>query len=76
MLMLAIFVYLPDHIGTISRRTYYYFAGEGAAGAGAVDVAQETVAMATGLASSAFQAAMHTVAVAQEAVGTGMEGAR
>ncbi|EME85580.1 uncharacterized protein MYCFIDRAFT_103511, partial [Pseudocercospora fijiensis CIRAD86] len=27
MLTIATFMYLPDHVMTISRRTYYYFAG-------------------------------------------------
>ncbi|WPH00981.1 Hypothetical protein R9X50_00381500 [Acrodontium crateriforme] len=29
LLTMACVVYLPDHISTMSRRTYYYFAGEG-----------------------------------------------
>lgn len=28
MLLIASFLYLPDHIMTMSRRTYYYFAGD------------------------------------------------
>ena len=78
------FLYLPDHILTISRRAYYYFAGDAAlAGAsrnaaahigGTASKASEAVkGAATDLAGAAYQAAVYSAAAAQEAVNQAAE---
>ncbi|KXT18539.1 hypothetical protein AC579_2258 [Pseudocercospora musae] len=69
MLALATIMYLPDHVMTISRRTYYYFAGDGSTSPrSAAENLYGTATRAAGWAQTAYQAAMNrTVAeVAQE----------
>lgn len=70
-------LYLPNHIATISRRTYYYFAGDVAVAAhigGSASKASEAVmGAATDLAGAAYDAAMNTASAAQEAVNQAAE---
>lgn len=73
MLLIATILYLPNHIMTISRRTYYYFAGDAtistsrqAAGT-ATKAGTAVLDAATTWAQTAYQAAMNkTAAAAQE----------
>ena len=71
MLALACTLYLPDHLAEISRRTYYYFAGEGVlhelsnTAEGVASKASETVMSAV---TTAYQAAANATEAAQEAV--------
>jgi len=75
MFSLAVVLYLPDHIVMMARRGYYYFAGEAAmsdaswqAAADAIgDTASKASEAVRGLAETAYGAAVHTAAAAQEA---------
>ena len=78
MLTLASVLYLPDHLMTMSKRAYYYFAGD-AAPSDLPEQVFDTIAQttskasealldaATTLAETAYQAAAHTAAAAQGA---------
>lgn len=77
MLAMATFVYLPDHLITVSRRAYYYFAGDTVSGdfssqaANAVGKASAAaIDTAAGLIGNAYQAAVNTADVAQDVVST------
>jgi hypothetical protein len=81
---LATVLYLPDHVLTISRRTYYYFAGDaalsdlssqayGTIGNVASKASEAVLGTATGFAGNAYQAAVNTAAVAQEAMNQAAE---
>jgi len=76
---IACVLYLPDHVVTMSRRAYYYFAGDaalfdlpwhaaGSIGCKASRASEAMLGAATELAASAFHAAANTTAAAQEAV--------
>lgn len=76
MTSIAAALYLPDHIMTIARRSFYYWAGEGSAG-NATQKAAETVlhtatkataAVADAVTGLAEQAAANGSAAAQEIV--------
>ena len=84
MLSIACFLYLPAHLVTISRRTYYYFAGDAALtdasmtaasqlGGTAGKASEAVLGAATDLAGAAYQAAVNTAAAAQEAVNQAAE---
>ncbi len=66
MLATACALYLPNHISTMSTRVYYYFAGdvETAVGGKGSEAALDA---ASDLAGAAYQAAVNTAAVAQDA---------
>ncbi|KAK3072259.1 hypothetical protein LTR53_007158 [Teratosphaeriaceae sp. CCFEE 6253] len=73
MLSTACILYLPDHVVEVSRRTYYYFAGDTAAenltGTDLASKASEAVlGKATALAGQAYAAVVDKAATAQEAV--------
>ena len=71
MLSTACILYLPDHVVEVSRRTYYYFAGDTAPdhlSEAASKVSEAVVGAATDLAGSAYTAAMDKAATAQGAV--------
>lgn len=75
MLAIATVLYLPNHIMEITRRGYYYFAGEAAASdisGHAAGMLSETASKASevmsGLAETAYQATMNTVVAVQETV--------
>jgi hypothetical protein len=70
MFLLASIVYLPNHIATISRRTYYYFAGDAALMTSSRHAAETLYGSATragdkvldaaaGWAQTAYQAALN-----------------
>lgn len=68
-------LYLPDHVITISRRGYYYFAGDGTMreipwqAAGRIgDGASKASEAVFDFAGTAYQAAVNTAVAAQEAV--------
>ena len=73
----ASILYLPDHIVTISRRAYYYFAGDGdnhlvdtaasQLGDTASKASEAVLDAATELAEAAYQASANTVAAAKDA---------
>lgn len=80
MLLLACIVYLPDHISTMSRRAYYYFAGEMALKelswqaaetlqGTATSAADSIASVASELAHSAQTTAADATTAVQEAVG-------
>lgn len=84
MFTLACILYLPDHILTISHRSYYYFIGDAALsnlpwqaadtiGNTASKASEAVLGAATGLAETAYQAAVNTAAAAQEAVNQAAE---
>ena len=68
MLTTACVLYLPDHVSTISRRVYYYFAGDTASRA-----SEAMLGAASDIAGAAYEAAVNTAAVAQEAVSQAAE---
>lgn len=82
MLLIASSLYLPDHISTISRRTYYYFLGDAELAVASKQAAETlygtatragdaVLDAATGWAQTAIQAAMNrssTGAAVEEAV--------
>lgn len=79
MFTIACCVYLPNHIMFISRRAYYYFAGDAAIfdasrtaasqiGGRASKASEAVMGAATSLAGAAFRAGVNTAAAAQEAV--------
>ncbi|KAK3074596.1 hypothetical protein LTR53_002874 [Teratosphaeriaceae sp. CCFEE 6253] len=73
MLSTACILYLPDHVMEVSRRTYYYFAGDTAAenltGADlAIKASEAVLGKATALVGHAYAAALDKAATAQEAV--------
>lgn len=79
MLLTASILYLPNHIVTISRRAFYYFAGDTSLGDASRTAATQlgdtaskasevVLGAATGLAEAAYEAAVHTAAVAQDAM--------
>lgn len=75
MTSIAAALYLPDHIMTIARRAFYYWAGEGSAASNATQKAAETVldsatkataAVVDAVTGLAEQAAANGSAAAQE----------
>lgn len=82
MFLIMCILYLPNHISTISRRTYYYFAGEDAVSAGraahigdtASKASEAVMGAATSLADAAYEAAMNTASAAQGVVNQAREG--
>jgi hypothetical protein len=71
MFSLATILYLPDHIVTISKRGYYYFAGELPVSDMSRDAAASLVdsaSKATAMAARGHEAAVHTAEAAQEAM--------
>ena len=84
MFTLACVLYLPNHVCTIARRVYYYFAGDAALsdasriaasqlGGTASKASEAVVGAATDIAEAAYQAAINTAAAAQEAVNQAAE---
>jgi hypothetical protein len=84
MLTTACVLYLPDHIATVSRRVYYYFAGDAEfmdasrtvasqLGGTASKASEALVGAASDLAGAAYQAAVNTAVVAQEAANRAVE---
>ena len=84
MLTLACVLYLPNHICTISRRAYYYFAGDAVLsdasrtaasqlGGTASKASEAVLGAASDLAGAAYHAAVNTASVAQEAVNQAAE---
>ena len=84
MFTLACVLYLPDHLATISRRAYYYFAGEAPlsdtsrtaasqSGGTASKASEAVLGAATDLAEAAYQAAINTATAAQDAVNQAAE---
>ncbi|CAK4032631.1 hypothetical protein MYCGRDRAFT_68786 [Lecanosticta acicola] len=53
LLLTATILYLPDHLMTMSRRAYYYCAGDNSAAAG---LSRQAVTTATGWAQNAYAA--------------------
>lgn len=85
MTLIAAFLYLPDHVSTISRRAFYYWAGDASfrsTSQRAADSFWQTASKATdavkdaasGLAGTAYQATFNASAVAQEVVGEAAQG--
>lgn len=74
MLLIATILYLPNHIMTISRRTYYYFAGDATistsrqAAETATKAGTAVLDAATTWAQTAYQAAMNKTAAAVQEV--------
>jgi hypothetical protein len=79
MFTLAVVLYLPNHIATVSRRAYYYFAGENPAsmashiGDTASKASEAVLGAASGIAGAAYQAAVNSTAAAQSAVSQAAE---
>jgi hypothetical protein len=84
MLTTACVLYLPDHVSTVSRRLYYYFAGDAAImdasrtaashiGGTASRASEAMFGAASDIAGAAYQAAVNTAAAAQEAVSQAAE---
>ena len=70
----ACILYLPDHLATISRRTYYYFAGE--AGLSGGDVAwQQASAVGGSVAETAGKASEAVMGAATEFAQTALQAA-
>ncbi|KAH9832808.1 Pfam:DUF3317 [Teratosphaeria destructans] len=87
MFTLASVLYLPNHIMTMARRSFYYFAGDaalselpwqaaGILGQNASKASEAVMAAATDLAGTAYHTAVNTAAAAQEAVHQAAEGLR
>lgn len=74
MLLIATILYLPNHVMTMSRRTYYYFAGDATISSNSRQAAETATKAGTAVldaattwAQTAYQAAMNkTAAAAQE----------
>ncbi|KAK3705772.1 hypothetical protein LTR37_013079 [Vermiconidia calcicola] len=64
MLTIATVVYLPNHVATISRRVYYYFAGDAVVS----DTSRTAASQLGDTASKASAAALGAATAAQEAV--------
>jgi hypothetical protein len=64
MLTTACVLYLPNHVSTISRRVYYYFAGDISAG----KASEAVLGAASDLAEAAYRAAVNTTVAAKEAM--------
>jgi hypothetical protein len=60
MFLIASILYLPDHLATISRRTYYYFIGDAELYYGSATRAVRDATV--GWAQSAYQAALSRTA--------------
>lgn len=84
MFSIATVLYLPNHILTISRRAYYYFAGDttlvdtsrtaaSQLGDTASKASEAMLGAATELAEAAYQAAVNTATAAQEVVNQAAE---
>lgn len=81
MLTICCVLYLPNHVATISRRAYYYFAGDAAVlevSRQAVGLAskttQATMSTTTGFAAEMYDAITQTMAAtAHEAASRGVE---
>lgn len=71
-------LYLPNHIALISRRVYYYFAGDAEQlallGGSTSKASEAVVSTATDLAGAAFDAVVHTAVGAQKAAERAVEG--
>lgn len=79
MFTIGCILYLPNHIAYISRRVYYYFAGDAEQfashlGGSASKASEAVVGAATDLAGAAYDAAVNTAAVAQAAAERAVEG--
>ena len=85
MFTIASILYLPDHVCTISRRAYYYFAGDAVLkdasrtaasqiGGTASKASEAVLGAATEIAGALHQAAVNTATAAQEAVNQAAEG--
>ena len=72
MLATATILYLPDHVVTVSKRTYYYFAGETTIETVLGDTASKASEAMLGAATAAYHATVHTAAAAQEAAAEAM----
>lgn len=74
MLLIATILYLPNHIMTISRRTYYYFAGDASnstsrqAAETATKASKAVLDAAATLAQTAYQAAVNGTPAAKQEV--------
>nr|POF14883.1 hypothetical protein CFP56_71267 [Quercus suber] len=66
---LATCVYLPDHVLTMSRRTYYYFAGEALTQSAVAGAAKAAGALASEVYAAAVQTGMAATQEVTEAVG-------
>lgn len=84
MLTLACVLYLPNHVSTISRRVYYYFAGDAPLfdasrtaashiGDTASKASEAVFGAASGIAGAAYQAAVNTTAAAHDAMSQAAE---
>ncbi|KAK4580192.1 hypothetical protein LTR86_000395 [Recurvomyces mirabilis] len=76
MLSTACILYLPDHIMTVSKRTYYYFAGDVAVGELSKQAVETATKASEGILSAAktvYDATANTAATAGEAVGQAAE---
>lgn len=84
MLTLAVVLYLPNHVVTVSKRAYYYFAGDkvlgdasrtaaSRVGETASKASEAMLGAASGLAGAAYQAAVNTTAAAQSAISEAAE---
>jgi hypothetical protein len=73
MLTTACVLYLPDHASTVSKRVYYYFAGDAHIGGTASRASEAMFGAASDIAGAAYQAAVNTAAAAQEAVSQAAE---
>jgi len=80
MFSIMCFLYLPNHIVTMSRRAFYYFAGDAQLadasrhlGDTAIKASKAVEGAATDLASAAYQATGRTAMVAKEAVNQAAE---
>jgi len=89
MLATACILYPPDHVSTISKRLYYYFAGDTTLtdasrelsrtaashiGGTASRASEAMFGAASDIAGAALKAAVNTAAAAQEAAGKAAEG--
>lgn len=80
MFSIMCFLYLPNHVVTMSRRAFYYFAGDAQLADAskhlsntAIKASEAVKDTATDLAGAAYQATVHTAMVAQEAVNQAAE---
>ena len=64
----ATILYLPDHLMTMSRRAYYYCAGDSSSASAAASLSRQAVGTATGWAQNAYAVAMNRSVEAAAAV--------
>ena len=79
MFTLAVVLYLPNHVATVSRRAYHCFAGDNTSsmashlGDTASKASEAVLGAASGIAGAAYQAAVNSTAAAQSAVSQAAE---